>query len=114
MLIKKNLLPVDIHDVAKFDDKLIKGDAFMLIPNAIYYNSATEIGKAVQKKDVPAIYPEREYRKGHTDKNKAKVHGHQIPFTFRLAARIVDKIANGKLILGFLDPIKEADQDQIS
>jgi hypothetical protein len=112
LLFEKNLDPIDIQDVKNFDDSKIKGDAFMLIPNAIYYNAAIDIGKAVKKKDVPAIYPEREYRKGHNDKRKAKIHGHHVPFTFRLAARLVDQILSGQQMVGHLNPITEADRDQ--
>ena len=66
-------------------------DRFMLIPNAVFYNNCQTIARVVEKKNIPARYPEREYKKAHKDKAKVTVQGHHIPLTFRLAAHLADQ-----------------------
>jgi hypothetical protein len=95
--------------------KLTNG--FMLIPNAMYYNHCDDIanyvdGKTVNGNPVWVYYPEREYKKAHTDKTHVKVYGYNIPLTYRWAAQYVDQILDGTMVPplpAFLDAV--ADQD---
>ncbi len=64
--------------------------SFMLIPNGMFWNNRSTIAKIVDDANVPAIYPEREYKNEHRNhKDRVIVHGHNIPNTFRWAARQV-------------------------
>jgi hypothetical protein len=76
---------------------------FMLIPNAMYYNHCDDIAAYVDGKKVGGIavsvyYPEREYKKAHTDTTNVKVYGYNITLTYRLAAQTADRILDGSLV----------------
>ena len=71
---------------------------FMLIPNAFYYQNAELISDAVENANQVqmAYYPEVEYWRNHKKrKGIAKVYGHNVPLTYRLAASWVDNLLNG-------------------
>jgi hypothetical protein len=74
-------------------------NAFMLIPNAVFYNNCQMIARVVEKRNIPARYPEREYKKAHKNKGNVTVQGHHIPLTFRLAAHLADRILRGVLTI---------------
>jgi hypothetical protein len=74
----------------------------MLLPNAEFYKNCKDIAKAVNQAGVPAIYPEREYKKAHQNKTHIKVHGHGIPVTFRQAAYYVDSLLDDPTCIGSL------------
>lgn len=84
--------------------------SFMLIPNGMFFNNFQTIVDLVDLKDIPKIYPEREYKKAHEAHGHAKkvlVHGHKIPETYNRAADYVyDFLEKGKK-----DPPTDADQD---
>ena len=83
---------------------------FMLIPNAMYYNHCDDIAAYVEGKTtggafVSVYYPEREYKKAHSDATYiatyVKVYGFNIPLTYRRAAQYVDQILDGSLFPPF-------------
>jgi hypothetical protein len=77
--------------------------SFMLIPNALFYEKCDDIAKAVD--NVPlqnAIYPEREYKNAHPNKNGKQVLGHKIGLTFGQAAYYVDSVLNDKTCIATL------------
>jgi hypothetical protein len=89
--------------------------AFMLIPNATFYNNCGSIAAALDAANIQtAIYPEREYKKAHAANKRAgkKVHGHDISLTYRLAAYYADSILDGTLTAATLPPFKEAVADE--
>jgi hypothetical protein len=104
------LIPLDRHDPGSVNQNDIQG-SFMLIPNALFYNKCNLIARAVERADVPAIYPEREYKKRHTNRGRIKVHGHNIPLTYRLAATYVDSILDGSMTIP-LPAIDDAIKDE--
>ena len=72
---------------------------FMLIPNAGYYENSKTIAEAVagDANVKMAYYPEFEYWHYHKTKGgsgHAKVHGHNIPLTFRMAASWANNLLN--------------------
>jgi hypothetical protein len=75
-------------------------DRFMLIPSAMFFNNCQLIARAVEQKGIPARYPEREYKKAHTNKASRKVYGHSVPMTYRRVARYVDRILDGEIAIG--------------
>ena len=75
-------------------------DRFMLIPSAMFFNNCQLIARAVEQKGIPARYPEREYKKAHTNKTGRKIYGHSVPMTYRRAARYVDRILDGEIAIG--------------
>ena len=84
-------------------------DAFMLIPNGMLYDEKDFIAKLVGTANVPAIFPEREYKKAMgPNPPHTWVYGHDIPATFEKAA---DRVRD------FLDsnepetPTSEAEKD---
>jgi hypothetical protein len=96
-----------ISNPGVFGSQNITTKGFMLIPNAMYYSHRKHIiGMVDNNANVTAIYyPEREYKDESTNPNKVKVHGHDLPGTFRDAADIVSSILhNGP---GNLQPPKE-------
>ena len=90
-------------------DPLNNNIGFMLIPSALFYNNVKKITDAV--KNAPniqeAIYPEREYKKAH---KTAKLHGHNIPLTFRWAASYVASLLDDPTCISGL-PWQEAIKD---
>jgi hypothetical protein len=75
-----------------------KNDAFMLIPNAVYYKNSGVIADAVDGSSTVKIayYPEIEFWRQHKNrKSIAKVYGHNVPLTYRLAASWVDNLLRG-------------------
>jgi hypothetical protein len=86
--------------------KLTGANGFMLLPNAMFYNHCDDIAKYVDGKTatngaaLPIYYPEREYKKAHSNINGVKVLGHNVPLTYRMAARYVDRILDGTLTVG--------------
>jgi hypothetical protein len=89
-------------------------DRFMLIPSAMFFNNCQLIARAVEQKGIPARYPEREYKKAHTNKVGRKVYGHSVPMTYRRVARYVDRILDGEIAIGngTLPPFDEAARDR--
>jgi hypothetical protein len=88
--------------------------SFMLIPNASFHQQQTRhaIVQAVMAAGVPAIYPEREYKKEHNNQAGIMVHGHNVPATYRLAGSYVDSILSGTMNASSLPPFKEAVADK--
>jgi hypothetical protein len=84
--------PGDLTD-AKFST--VAG-SFMMIPNGMYFDQAQKIADLLDGKDLPKIYPEREYWKAHRNKNKVIVHGHKIPETYTKAANVVFQFLEGQ------------------
>jgi len=103
--------PRDIQDLGKLKPGHING-SFMLIPNTMFYNRCSEITDLVDQSKVPAIYPEREYKKAHKKRAGIAVHGHHVPLTYRLAAHYVDSILDGTLTVKNLPNFKEAVTDR--
>lgn len=96
---------------------VIDNSTFMLVPNAEFYNRRADIANAVHSRPgVPAIYPEREYKKAHPNASKGRVivRGHHVPFAFRQAAHLADKILRGEVSVaaGTLPPMQEAEKDK--
>jgi ABC transporter substrate binding protein len=87
-------------------------DRFMLIPSAMFYNNCQLIARAVERKAIPARYPEREYKKAHINKAGRKVYGHSVPMTYRRVARYVDRILDGEIAIGSLPVFDEAARDR--
>jgi hypothetical protein len=90
--------------------------SFMLLPNATFYYGSKAIADAVDSdvmgsaKVHNAIYPEREFKKGHAQGKRAGkvVHGHDVTLTYRLAAKYVDSILDGTMKVDDLPAFKEA------
>lgn len=85
--------------------------SFMLIPNATYHLRANRhaIAHAVAQAAVPAIYPEREFKKEHpNNRTGIMVYGHNVPATYRVAASYVDSILDGTVNVSNLPALKEA------
>jgi hypothetical protein len=108
---KLKVTPRDVQDLGKLKLSDING-SFMLIPNAMFYNHCNEIAALVEQSRVPAIYPEREYKKAHRKTAGVVVHGHHVPATYRLAANYVDSILAGTLTAKNLPKFREAALDQ--
>lgn len=106
---------INVIDAQNPDELVIKlrghvVGGFMLIPNGMFWNNRSTIAQIVDDANVPAIYPEREYKNEHRKhKNLVIVHGHNIPNTFRWAARHVDCILQGRPLQ---PPSGEADKDE--
>jgi hypothetical protein len=86
--------------------------SFMLIPNAMYYNHLDDIRAYVDGNVASIYYPEREYKKAHTNIVGVKLHGHNIQLTYRWAANYVESILNGSVAVPKLPPFREAIPDQ--
>jgi hypothetical protein len=88
--------------------------SFMLIPNASFHlkQNRLDIATAVMAVGVPAIYPEREYKKEHNNQAGIMVHGHNVAATYRLAGSYVDSILSGTMDASSLPPFKEAVADK--
>ena len=72
----KNLKPTDVEQ------------AFMVIPNGMFFDSCEVIAALVDGRGIKVIYPEPEYKDVHTiDKTNVWVHGHDIPGAFESAAK---------------------------
>jgi ABC-type uncharacterized transport system substrate-binding protein len=85
--------------------------SFMLIPNALFYDNCDSIATVVEQANLQnAIYPEREYKNAHSNKNGKRVHGHKVALTFGLAAYYVDSLLNDPNCIGSL-PWQEALRD---
>ena len=108
---KLKVTPRDVQDLGKLKSSHING-SFMLIPNTMFYNRCNEITDLVDQSKVPAIYPEREYKKAHKKTAGITVHGHHVPLTYRLAAHYVDSILDGTLTVKNLPEFKEAVTDK--
>lgn len=108
---KLKVTPRDVQDLGKLKPSHING-SFMLIPNTMFYNRCSEITDLVDQSKVPAIYPEREYKKAHKKTAGIAVHGHHVPLTYRLAANYVDSILAGSLTVKNLPEFKEAVTDK--
>jgi hypothetical protein len=90
-------LPIAPDKIGMLAAKDLKTDAFMIIPNAVYYEKADVIAGAVEAANHVQIayYPEVEYWRKHKKKSVAKVFGHNVPLTYRLAASWVDNLLKG-------------------
>jgi hypothetical protein len=87
--------PLNIGDPADFATYTVATDGFMLIPNAMYFKHRKHIVAMLDNDNVKAIYfPEREYKmeSSAATQGKARIHGHDLPATFRAAADIVASI----------------------
>ena len=95
--------------------RCIDNTTFMLIPNGGFYNNRRDIAHLVEGRGVPAVYPEREYKKEHPTASRGRitVHGHHVPFTFIQAAQLTDKILRGEISVTArtLPQMQLADQD---
>jgi hypothetical protein len=84
------------------------GDAFMLIPNGMFYDEKDSIADlVVGAANIPAIFPEREYKKATGNRPHTWVRGHDIPSTFEKAADHVFNFLNANPIA----PPTEANPD---
>jgi hypothetical protein len=94
----------------------IDGSTLILTPSATFYIKRQSIAKVVEGRPTAyAIYPEREYKKEHSmaSRDRVQVYGHLVPFTFRKAALLVDKILRGVITLGGgLPAMEEAEPDR--
>ena len=65
----------------------------------------------VEDADVPAIYPEREYKTAHTPgyQDKVWVHGHKIRDTYLKAAALANTVLLGNWQAGSEAPDKDDD-----
>jgi len=71
-------------------------DAFMLIPNGMLYDEKDFIASLVSAANVPAVFPEREYKKAMgPNPPHTWVHGHDIPATFEKAADHIRNFLDG-------------------
>lgn len=75
-------------------------DGFMLIPNAMYYENFKVVANLVDTKVAKIYYPEREYKRWHTNTNGVRVHGHSISQAFQRAAWYADSVASGDWVVG--------------
>jgi hypothetical protein len=97
---------------------LTGANGFMLLPNAMFYNHCDDIANFVDGKTaadgtpLPIYYPEREYKKAHSNRHGVKVLGSSVPDTYRLAARYVDRILDGTLTVGHLPAFVDALPDK--
>jgi ABC-type uncharacterized transport system substrate-binding protein len=71
--------------------RLSGADAFMTLPDALFWNSRATILALAEAARLPAIYPEREY----ADDGGLIAYGPNIPDSFRRAAGYVDRILRG-------------------
>jgi hypothetical protein len=110
---RRNPLTATTYDDIKNLDATKFTDGFMLIPNATYYRYYGDIVKKVDgnAKVKLVFYPEREFKRAHANTTGVKVHGHNIPLTFRWAASYVDSILKGDFGVGSLPDFKEAITD---
>jgi hypothetical protein len=70
--------------------------SFMIVPNGMFFNHAKEIADLMDGKDVPKIYPEREYYDEHGNKHRVGVRGHKIVEAFYYSAEdVVAFLATG-------------------
>jgi hypothetical protein len=89
--------PLVISNPGQFATHTVATDGFMLIPNAMYFSHRAGVLGMVDNDNVKSIYfPEREYKQVASAKTqgKSRVHGHDLPATFRDAADIVASILN--------------------
>lgn len=86
--------------------------SFMLIPNANFHHLQNRRVIAQAVGAIPAIYPEREYKKEHANKRGIMVHGHNVAATYRLAGSYADSILDGTMNASSLPPFKEAVTDK--
>lgn len=86
--------------------------SFMLGPSGMFYNpnNIDTIKTLVEAANVPAVYPEREFKNAHTPqyRNKVWVVGHNIPATYSKAAKLACD-----LLLNIVDPGAEAPDKDI-
>jgi hypothetical protein len=91
--------------------------SFMMIPNGMFFNNFQTIVDLVDLKDIPKIYPEREYKKrheGHGHANKVLVHGHKIPETYdRAADYVYNFLQNGRKDPPTVAPDGDVDADPV-
>jgi ABC-type uncharacterized transport system substrate-binding protein len=112
----KTLFPQKVSSPADLKQIQIEdGSSFMLLPNAMYYNHCADIAKIVERKRVPAVYPEREYLLyTHPLQKGVRVHGHHVPIAYRHTAILVDNILRQILSKTFkmkLPDFQEAPRD---
>jgi hypothetical protein len=88
-----------------------------MIPNGMFFNNFQTIVDLVDLKDIPKIYPEREYKKrheGHGHANKVLVHGHKIPETYdRAADYVYNFLQNGRKDPPTVAPDGDVDADPV-
>jgi hypothetical protein len=71
-------------------------NAFMLIPNGMLYDEKDFIASLVSAAGVPAVFPEREYKKAMgPNPPHTWVRGHDIPATFEKAADHIRNFLDG-------------------
>jgi hypothetical protein len=102
----------NLTPAALIGNPLIPCTSFMLIPNALFYDKSDDIANTVDQANIQnAIYPEREYKNAHSNKNGKQVLGHKIGLTFGLAAYYVDSLLNGVTLPSATLPWQEAITD---
>jgi hypothetical protein len=78
-------------------------NGFMLIPNAMFFKHREDLVKIVNDKKkksdgttlLPIYYPEREYKKAHSNKTNVNVLGHAVLVSYRLAAHYANNCFTG-------------------
>jgi hypothetical protein len=93
-----NAKPIDTANITQNQvAQLLTTSAFMMIPNAVFFEKAATITKAVDSSGVKvAYYPEYYYfTKSDSKKKKANVSGFNVPATYRVAASWVNYILRG-------------------
>jgi len=111
---QKKVSPLNIGDPADFATYTVATDGFMLIPNAMYFKHRKHIVAMLDNDNVKAVYfPEREYKmeSSAATQGKARIHGHDLPATFRAAADIVAAILSHpkKSLPSLKEGIKDTD-----
>jgi hypothetical protein len=108
-----NIVPIDTSgNLGNFTVTSLQNNphpctGFMLLPNAQFYENRQSIADVVEDNHSPvtfSIYPEREYKKAHSNRTNKYVHGHHIPMTFRRAALYVDSLLDGTIAIPTLAP----------
>jgi hypothetical protein len=90
-----NAKPIDTANITQNQlAKLLTTSAFMMIPNAVFFEQAAMITNAVDLSGVKiAYYPEYYYfTKSDSKKKKANFSGYNVPATYRVAASWVNYI----------------------
>jgi hypothetical protein len=90
--------PIDAPTPAALTSKKFDSvaDSFMLIPNGMFFDNCKTITGFVDGKQIPKIYPEREYFNTSTNQTNVLVHGHKIPQTYNRAADHVYNFLEGR------------------
>jgi hypothetical protein len=92
-----NAQPIDTANIQGQIDALLTTPGFMIVPNAVFFEQAAAITKAVDNSNNVQIayYPEFYFYTQYNTKKKAKIVGFNVPATYRVAANWVNYILLG-------------------